>query len=774
MFYVKEFPLGTLSQAFQKEVRTFEALGRTQFALEMTEWSESESVGTIIFRSSGMIQLNVAAPTGKANLLKLAENLNTCIEMLHSAGLLHRNINPCAVFYDTHMNVRLAGFEHSARYEEVKKNENWDKEEDYAAPETEHGESIQAVDMWSFGAVMYKAIFGSAPFDSKEQRMTGQFVQGDDKQWNVLFKRLFTIRPEIRANAKDVSCLLTATVPKSPKHKGMLQSIFRTSTRSWVSKLTKDNDTPFLGYLVDKLITKELNKPYKIHKFYNALSKRSFDKPRVAFKCLALLHKYISVPGSQDKLDQAIDVLDTVINAWNSSANKHNQKYGSTTSKELITEYANILKEKCRIHIELNISRDWKITFHPTPSIFSPLLSHFFSLSRFSSSFFRLALFNDLSADILSSLLSDEFSLSILLSSEISSFPSESLVSSFKSQDSANCGFIHEVFQRFPYVDVHFSQCSARPEHAEISSPVDMSLSEASSRSSLTVEADVSGSSESDDFAISAATELDIEVLVGQGASASVYRGRYRDRVVAVKMMKTNLSKTGFIKEFNREVHTLSHLHHPNLVSFVGATSGDRCCIVTEFCAGGTLFSLLHEKKNSVKLSWAQRLKMAQDVAAGMAYLHSATPPMIHRDLKSLNLLLSEEVRGAKDCPVVKITDFGVTRPADTGLMTGHIGTCHWMAPELLRNEQYGLPSDVYSFGIVLWEILARETPYQGLQAAQIPVLVAVHKRRPDLDAIARSCPKELKAVMAMCWDDDPARRPSFGEVVKMLACISC
>ena len=112
---------------------------------------------------------------------------------------------------------------------------------------------------------------------------------------------------------------------------------------------------------------------------------------------------------------------------------------------------------------------------------------------------------------------------------------------------------------------------------------------------------------------------------------------------------------------------------------------------------------------------------MAKDIATGMAYLHSVVPPIIHRDLKSLNLLLMDPITSPHDPITVKITDFGISRLYEDDMMTGQMGTCHWMAPEVLDSKPYSLAADVYSYGIVLWEIVARETPYKGLNPVTIP-----------------------------------------------------
>ena len=141
--------------------------------------------------------------------------------------------------------------------------------------------------------------------------------------------------------------------------------------------------------------------------------------------------------------------------------------------------------------------------------------------------------------------------------------------------------------------------------------------------------------------------------------------------------MKKMPNNPQFMKDVKREVLTLIGLRHPNLVLFMGIyNSNDTFCVLTEFCAGGNLFSLLHEKQN-IKLSWKQRYKMTIQIVKGMNYLHSFNPPIIHRDLKSLNILLSEEITGPNDFVSVKISDFGLARAQinNEEMMTSYTGT---------------------------------------------------------------------------------------------------
>jgi mitogen-activated protein kinase kinase kinase 9 len=223
---------------------------------------------------------------------------------------------------------------------------------------------------------------------------------------------------------------------------------------------------------------------------------------------------------------------------------------------------------------------------------------------------------------------------------------------------------------------------------------------------------------------------------------------------------------------FNREVSILANVDHPNLVRLYGyGSERDSFHIVAEYCEGGTLFELLHNMVD-IDLSLNQQVKMCTDIARAMDYLHKFTPQIVHRDLKSLNLLLAKTLKGIRDVPVVKVTDFGLARalePHAPTALTKHVGTMHWMAPEMITGSSYDEKVDVYSFGIVTFEMFAREPPFEDQNPQDIESLVR-RGGRPDQEAVPQELPFDLKRLMQSSWAQNPKDRPSFDDVVKMLS----
>ncbi|XP_047330705.1 serine/threonine-protein kinase STY13-like [Impatiens glandulifera] len=260
---------------------------------------------------------------------------------------------------------------------------------------------------------------------------------------------------------------------------------------------------------------------------------------------------------------------------------------------------------------------------------------------------------------------------------------------------------------------------------------------------------------------------LDLRKLImgpafAQGAFGKLYKGTYDGEDVAIKLLEKpeNNPETAQVMEqqFQQEVMMLATLKHPNIVRFIGGCRKPLVwCIVTEYARGGSVRQFLAKRQNrSVPLRLA--VKQALDVARGMAYVHGLG--LIHRDLKSDNLLISADKS-------IKIADFGVARiEVQTEGMTPETGTYRWMAPEMIQHRPYSQKVDVYSFGIVLWELITGQLPFQNMTAVQAAFAVVNKGVRPN---IPNECLPVLRDIMTRCWDTEPNVRPPFMDVVKML-----
>lgn len=254
---------------------------------------------------------------------------------------------------------------------------------------------------------------------------------------------------------------------------------------------------------------------------------------------------------------------------------------------------------------------------------------------------------------------------------------------------------------------------------------------------------------------------------ISTGAFGVVWLGHYHGQPVAVKRMIDGGEEVGF----SREIQTMARLTHPKIVRFIGCTwtSVKDLSAVTEFMDGGDVRTLLENRK--IDLSWQkEKISIAIDVAEALAYMHSLNPKIIHRDLKSRNVLLNSQL-------VAKLSDFGLSRNRTyEETLTAGVGTVRWTAPEVMLGENYSEQADVYSFGVVLSELDTREIPFEekgtsrsgapGAPDMAIVIKVAKGELRPNFSP---DCPAPINKIAKACLQFDPALRPSASSVVRML-----
>ncbi|WIA11994.1 hypothetical protein OEZ85_012075 [Tetradesmus obliquus] len=225
-------------------------------------------------------------------------------------------------------------------------------------------------------------------------------------------------------------------------------------------------------------------------------------------------------------------------------------------------------------------------------------------------------------------------------------------------------------------------------------------------------------------------------------------------------------SQAAFRQFFEREIAILASIRHPNVVNFIGACHkpGQRC-LVTEYCARGSLDQVLH--KSGLALDLLKRVEFAMDVARGMACLHAQRPIIIHRDLKTANLLVSARFE-------VKVADFGLSRIKDASHLqvsrAGLEGTIEYCAPEVLRGEPYTERCDVYSFGVVLHELLTRQRPYADQDVPVFLLMVNIGNGSLSLPELpAEVATPGLIELTGRCLAFHAVDRPDFREVLSLL-----
>ncbi|POM59048.1 Protein kinase [Phytophthora palmivora] len=261
---------------------------------------------------------------------------------------------------------------------------------------------------------------------------------------------------------------------------------------------------------------------------------------------------------------------------------------------------------------------------------------------------------------------------------------------------------------------------------------------------------------------------LTFDKLIARGASGEVWRGTCGSQIVAIKqLLPEKRHDENNVMLFSNEVRLASSLEHPNIVRFVGLSWNRVCdlCIVSEFMEQGDLSVLLNSKRKD-ELTWGkEKLAIATDIAEALAYLHGRQPIIIHRDLKSLNVLLDSRLRA-------KLSDFGLSRERSSDdTMTNGVGTLLWTAPEILRGEAYSEKADVYSYAIVLSELdtclppftLNTEVSERHLTTMQLMHLATSGEVSPKL---RDDCPESLQQLTAACASFEPSQRPNALEIV--------
>jgi tRNA A-37 threonylcarbamoyl transferase component Bud32 len=257
-------------------------------------------------------------------------------------------------------------------------------------------------------------------------------------------------------------------------------------------------------------------------------------------------------------------------------------------------------------------------------------------------------------------------------------------------------------------------------------------------------------------------SSLTIGKKLGSGGFGDVFKGEYQYSDVAIKCLKVKDLKEGDIDEFKRETTLMAKLNSPHTIRLYGACfESPHYAIVMEYMPKGSLFDVL---QSAQPLMWKIRYQIGIDISVGVAYLHSQS--IIHADLKSLNVLLDDTFRA-------KVSDFGLSKlklstSAVTLMGPSNGGTTRWMAPELFEEEaKTTKASDVYSYGIVLWELGSRQIPFfkKAPKNEQVPRLLEKGMK----EDITKDTPPSMAKLIGRCWDRRIEQRPTMDETVKEL-----
>lgn len=255
---------------------------------------------------------------------------------------------------------------------------------------------------------------------------------------------------------------------------------------------------------------------------------------------------------------------------------------------------------------------------------------------------------------------------------------------------------------------------------------------------------------------------LVVHECLGDGTFGDVYRctaeGIAED--VAVKVVLKGSGTTA------REAEVHEKLQHPNLVKLLRVLDGELPMLVLQLCRGGTTERLVRGRDLGEVLL-GPRIQAARDVISATEYLHLHR--VVHRDIKSGNAFFESQVPvSPTDLPPVFLGDLGFARAVEP-CMTNFVGTARYMAPEVAESNVYGLEADIFSFGMMLYELVTGQVPFQGMQSTRILAGILTGMRPPLEPVPEGACHTILRSVLSACWAENPEDRPTADFLAKHL-----
>jgi predicted Ser/Thr protein kinase len=246
---------------------------------------------------------------------------------------------------------------------------------------------------------------------------------------------------------------------------------------------------------------------------------------------------------------------------------------------------------------------------------------------------------------------------------------------------------------------------------------------------------------------------------LGQGANGQVFKGRWKNTEVALKVSMTQ-ANSSVISELSLMINLRSH---PNIVQLLGFSvhpETDSVILILEFCNGGSLDNALFNENSTTVIPLEKKISWIKEIASGINHLHSNN--IVHRDIAARNILLHNDE--------AKVTDFGMSRLIDEqqqrGTTKSELGPIRWMAPEALKEKQYSAKSDAWSFGILMFEVIAQQEPHLNEDPITVGRSIRDEGKTPSVPS---SCPPALATLIQNCWKMNPDHRPSFAQILEEL-----
>jgi serine/threonine protein kinase len=252
---------------------------------------------------------------------------------------------------------------------------------------------------------------------------------------------------------------------------------------------------------------------------------------------------------------------------------------------------------------------------------------------------------------------------------------------------------------------------------------------------------------------------INYDKCLGSGEYGQVYMAKWRGTTVAIKIFKNLPEEKSFL--IIREFETMTKLHHPNIIQLLGYINSP-FCLIMEYIDNGNLDDYIYNKNHSILC----KLKISLEILKGLTYIHERKPSyVIHRDIKPSNILIAKN-------KVVKIADFGISRLLTTptllnsnenlSVMTGNVGTIRYMAPELYDTNIYTTKVDIWSIGMVIYELFERDKP--NIDANNISKFKEniLKGKRPEF----YKTPTEIRNIIKLCWNFDQSRRPCASQLL--------